>query len=179
MTARYQAKSTTGMHVGLYLTRIHTHTHTSVLGINVSSARRTIHTYSAYIHAYIHAHIHPYIHEHTHTHTHTQHTHTHTHTHTHCRMFYVDRRRSNARASAHQIHRQMNSVKKLADEWKPLLVGAGGGSGPGAFDDPYFWCYDQVCVCVCVMYTYFRCIYALYISVCVLYVYMYRVIYVL
>jgi len=38
----------------------------------------------------------------------------------------------------------MRGVKKLVDKWRPLLVGAGGGSGePGAYDDPYYFCYDQ------------------------------------
>lgn len=60
------------------------------------------------------------------------------------RMFYLDRRRSNVRASAQQVHRRMNGVKQLASEWKHLLIGQGGGSGPGAFDSPYYWCYDQV-----------------------------------
>lgn len=44
----------------------------------------------------------------------------------------------------------MLGVKKLVDKWKPLLVGAGGGSGePGAYDDPYYFCYDQVPSPIC------------------------------
>ncbi len=37
----------------------------------------------------------------------------------------------------------MRGVKKLVEKWRHLLVGAGGGSGePGAYDDPYYFCYD-------------------------------------
>jgi len=60
------------------------------------------------------------------------------------RMFYLDREKSGHPASARLIHNHMLGVKKLVDKWKPLLVGAGGGSGePGAYDDPYYFCYDQ------------------------------------
>jgi hypothetical protein len=60
------------------------------------------------------------------------------------RMFYLDREKSGHPASARLIHNHMQGVRKLVDKWKPLLVGAGGGSGePGAYDDPYYFCYDQ------------------------------------
>mmetsp|Transcript_5363 Transcript_5363/g.12949 ORF Transcript_5363/g.12949 Transcript_5363/m.12949 type:complete len:334 (-) Transcript_5363:39-1040(-) len=59
------------------------------------------------------------------------------------RMWYLDRRRSNKVATAAEVHHHMQGVKKLAAGWKHLLVGAGGGSGPGAFDSPYYFCYDQ------------------------------------
>ena len=60
------------------------------------------------------------------------------------RMFYLDREKARQRASPRLIHRHMQGVERLVDKWKPLLVGAGGGTGePGAFDDPYYFCYDQ------------------------------------
>jgi len=60
------------------------------------------------------------------------------------RMFFLDREKSAVQLSPSRIHSHMMGVKKLVDRWRPLLVGAGGGSGePGAFDDPYYFCYDQ------------------------------------
>lgn len=60
------------------------------------------------------------------------------------RMFYLDRRLSNARASQRDIRNEFSGVKKLTDEWRHLLVGGGGGSGePGAFDSPYYFCYSN------------------------------------
>lgn len=60
------------------------------------------------------------------------------------RMFFLDRRLSNARASQRDIRNEFSGVKKLTDEWRHLLVGAGGGSGkPGAFDNPYYFCYSN------------------------------------
>ena len=48
-------------------------------------------------------------------------------------------------ASRRLIHRHMQGVARLVDKWKSWLVGAGGGSGEaGAYDDPYYFCYDQV-----------------------------------
>ena len=60
------------------------------------------------------------------------------------RMWYLDREKSGHPASARLIRNHMRGVTRLVDKWKPLLVGAGGGSGePSSFDDPYYFCYDQ------------------------------------
>lgn len=60
------------------------------------------------------------------------------------RMFYLDRRLSNTRASQADIRREVQGVKTLTDQWRHLLVGAGGGSGePGSFDSPYYFCYSN------------------------------------
>jgi len=59
------------------------------------------------------------------------------------RMWYLDRERANKVASAAEVRQHARGVARLAAQWKHLLVGAGGGSGPGAFDSPYWFCYDQ------------------------------------